>query len=107
RDLFVSLTEVYRVYFPDAILVADVLWREAEFLRISGRAIDAVPVYEEIEYQDFIGTHKAEARERVIQIWTDASRTTPLPNNIEARMEIPTPHAEWIAIAQRTIADDP
>lgn len=99
--------DIYQTHFGAALLVADVLWNQAEFLRRQGEALAAVPLYEEILTKDFSGNYTSRAIERVEQIWSSASKSTPLPKDLEEKMAVASPHKEWIAQAEREIALDP
>ena len=106
-ELLVRCFQIYETHFGSALLVADVLWNQAEFLRRQGESLAAVPLYEEIQSKDFSGNYTLRAVERVEQIWSMASESTPLPRDLEERMEVASPHKEWIAQAEREIALEP
>ncbi len=97
----------YLTHFPDAIMVADVLWQRAEVLRRSGKRLEAIPLYEEVIRKDFQGIYRDQANAHIAQSWNSASDNTPLPRDVTEEMKIPSPHAEWIAFARSQIASQP
>lgn len=107
RALMSATVALYQRHFDDSPHFAQFLWQRAEFLRRSGARMDAVPIYERILDVDYGGELRERAYTSVIEIWTAESQATPLPAALGEPMAIPSPHAEWIAIAQRRIAEAP
>lgn len=107
RALMDLSVAVYQRHFEDSPHYAAFLWDRAEFLRRSGRRMEAIPIYETILTVDYSGTFRQRAYTSIIDIWSAESQATPLPSDVAQPMPIPSPHAEWIAIAQRRIAEAP
>lgn len=98
---FKSSGEAYRKYHNDTILLSDVLWRDAEFYRTTGENMKAVPLYEAAIVKDFEGKYQKKCQEKLAAIWTEESAKTPLPTDIKEPTPIPSPHKEWMEIAER------
>jgi hypothetical protein len=95
--------DAYIKHHADTILLSDVLWQQAEFYRTTGQNMKAVPLYEQAIAKDFQSKYPKRAQEKLAEIWTEESAKTPLPTDITAPTPIPSPHTEWMEIANRRI----
>jgi hypothetical protein len=93
--------DAYIKYHSDTILLSDVLWQQAEFYRVTGENMKAVPLYEQAIVKDFQSKYPKKAQEKLAEIWTEESAKTPLPTDIKEATPIPSPHKEWMEIANR------
>ena len=107
-DLFRCASMTYRQHFPDAILVADLLWIDAQALEAEGRPQEAIALYEEIARKDFTGNYRDKVRAKIEGAWKSSSEDAPLPDPpASSPIDIPSPHKEWLEAAQERLAADP
>ncbi|OIP35028.1 MAG: hypothetical protein AUK47_17350 [Deltaproteobacteria bacterium CG2_30_63_29] len=98
---------LYFEHYPDALLVAELYWREAEYFRQLGDPMRAITSYESVVLKDFGGALRPQADAQILAAWEHASKASPLPTNIEQMTPIPTPHKEWLATVEGQVARNP
>ncbi|MDX9723380.1 MAG: hypothetical protein RBU37_21710 [Myxococcota bacterium] len=105
--LFLTATNAYLSHHGDAILVAEVLWNQAQVLGFDDRPMEAIAVYRKILGLDFTGEYSQRAFDAIAGAYLQASESTDLPTPSAERQEIASPHLEWVNTAQQMLKANP